>query len=257
MAAAAAWLALAAPLWADSNIIAPSPGYQATDQLASVGPNGYDIFGNSVAVYNTPLNGTQQLDLYNRTTGQLVNDLGDANYDTATTTYNSFVKFDPSGQSIWVGYSVGGDTNDQIYQVTNLSSTTPTWNYVATFPANYDLEFSGGVPYVSGSNSTTFGADNAIWRLDTSGNNQPTEIAAVGGFAAGIAFDSRGDLYYGTDLGSNDKLVEFTAAQVAQASKGGTPLTLADATVLSNLPAGVSDVSVDGAGHVLFTANQV
>ena len=37
-----------------------------------------------------------------------------------TTTYNSFVKFDPSGQSIWVGYTVGGDINDQIYQVTNL-----------------------------------------------------------------------------------------------------------------------------------------
>ena len=110
---------------------------------------------------------------------------------------------------------------------------------MATFPANYDLAFSGGVPYVSGSNSTAFGADNAIWRLDTSGNNQPTEIAAVGGFAAGIAFDSRGDLYYGTDLGSNNKLVEFTAAQVRSGqAKRGSPLTLADATVLSDLPAG-------------------
>ena len=224
MAAAAAWLALAAPLWADSNIIAPSPGYQATDQLASVCPNGYNIFGNSVAVYNTPLNGTQQLDLYNRTTGQLVNDLGDANYDTATTTYNSFVKFDPSGQSIWVGYSVGGDTNDQIYQVTNLSSTTPTWNHVATFPANYDLAFSGGVPYVSGSNSTTFGADNAIWRLARVETTSPQRSRPSGGFAAGIAFDSRGNLYYGTDLGSNDKLVEFTAAQVARPATGGIPL---------------------------------
>ena len=70
---------------------------------------------------------------------------------------------------------------------------------------------SGGVPYVSGSNSTTFGADNAIWRLDTSGKT-PRDWA-VGGFAAGIAFDSRGDLYYDRSR-LNDKLVEFTASQV-------------------------------------------
>ena len=246
----ALWLAAWAPLGAQSNIIAPSPGYQATDQLTSIYPSGFDVSGNSVAVY-----AGGQLDLYNRTTGSLVSDLGDANYDTATTTYNSFVKFDPSGQSIWVGYTVGGDTNDQIFQVTNLLSTTPTWNYVATFPSNYDLAFSGDVPYVSGPNSTALGAANAIWRLDTSGANQPTEVAAVGGFAAGLAFDSSGNLYYGTDFGSNDELVEFTAAQLVQQAKTGSPLTLAEATGLTALPGSAADVAVDGAGHVLFTTN--
>ena len=58
--AAGVWLALAAPLWADSNIIAPSPGYQATDRLTSVSPNGYDVFGNLVAVYADRTPGTLQ-----------------------------------------------------------------------------------------------------------------------------------------------------------------------------------------------------
>ena len=142
---------------------------------------------------------------------------------------------------------MGGNVNDRIYQVTNLD-TTPTWNYVATLPSNYDLAFSGTTPYVSGLNSHESGRAERHLATGHHGNNQPTEIAAVGGFAAGIAFDAAGNLYYGTSFGTNDKLVEFTAQQV---SKGGK--TFADATVAVQLPSG-TDVSVDGAGHVLFTA---
>jgi hypothetical protein len=250
------WLASTAPLWAQSNITFPSPGYQADDQLTSLYPNAFDVLGNSAAVY---ANG--QLDLYNTTTWQLVSDLGDANYGTADNpAFNSFVKFDPSGQSIWVGYGVSGNADDEIYQVTNLNSTTPAWNHVATFASNFDLAFSGGVPYVSGPGPSSVGAPlgsvpNAIWRLDTSGNNNSTEVAAVGGLAAGIVSDSSGNLYYATDFGSNDELLEFTAAQLAQQASNGRILQLSDATVLSDLPGGAYDVAVDGAGHVLFTTN--
>ena len=133
---------------------------------------------------------------------------------------------------------------------------------MTTLPSNYDLGFSGDVPYVSGPNSTTLGAPNAIWRLDTGGTQAPTLVANIGtradgtvGYAAGIAFDSSGNLYYGTDFGTNDELIEFTAAQLAQQAASGTALQLGDAKVLSNLPAGAADVAVDSAGHVLFTTN--
>ncbi len=215
-AAAAAWLVLATPLWAASNIIAPAPEYQAADQLTTVNPNGYDVFGDQAAVY-----ADGHLELYNRNTWSPVCNLGDAGYGGLTTAYNSFVKFDPSGQSVWVGYTVGGDTNDRIYQVTNLGAT-PTWNYVATMPSNYDLAFSGTTPYVSGPNSTTLGAENCIWRMNPT-TGQFTEVAAVGGFAAGIAFDAAGNLYYGTDSYTDNKLLEFPAAQVSAGWTGPRP----------------------------------
>ena len=242
-AAAAAWLVLATPLWAASNIIAPAPEYQAADQLTTVNPNGYDVFGDQAAVY-----ADGHLELYNRNTWSPVCNLGDAGYGGLTTAYNSFVKFDPSGQSVWVGYTVGGDTNDRIYQVTNLGAT-PTWNYVATMPSNYDLAFSGTTPYVSGPNSTTLGAENCIWRMNPT-TGQFTEVAAVGGFAAGIAFDAAGNLYYGTDSYTDNKLLEFPAAQVSAAGQA-----LAQPTILSNLPGWGSGVAVNGAGHVLFAVN--
>ncbi len=230
---------------ADSNIIDPSSAYQAADHLTSLDPTGYDVHGDLVAVY-----ASQHLRLYNRNSWQLISDLGDAGYTTSAT-YNSFVKFDPSGESVWVGYTVGGNVNDRIYQVTGLDSA-PAWNHVATLASNYELAFSGGAAYVSGPNSTIFGADNAIWQLDTSGNNNHTLIASVGGFAAGIAFDATGNLYYGTNLGTDDRLVTFSAAQVAEGGK-----SLFDAATLSDIPHPASDVEVDSAGHVLFTTNNV
>jgi len=252
VAAATVWLGLATPLWADSNIIMPSPDYQATDHLTSVNVNSYDVSGNQVAVY-----ADGHLEMYDRTTWKSLYSLGDAGYDSLTPTYNSFVKFDPSGQSVWVGYTIGGNGNDQIYQVTNLGPT-PAWNYVATLPSNYDLAFSGATPYVSGLNSQEWGGPNSIWRLDTTGQNQHTLIAQVGGFAAGIAFDATGNLYYGTSFGANDELVKFPAEKVNQIHPGSNPLTIADdATVLSGLPYPGVDVTVDGAGHVLFTANLI
>jgi len=79
---------------------------------------------------------------------------------------------------------------------------------------------------------------------------QFTEVVAVGGYAAGIATDAAGNLYYGTDFYSDNKLLKFTADALRTAGD-----TLATATILSNLPGYGSGVAVDGAGHVLFTTN--
>ena len=120
---------------------------------------------------------------------------------------------------------------------------------MATLPSNYDLAFSGTTPYVSGPNSTTLGRTTPSGESITTEPDQFTEIAAVGGFAAGIAFDAAGNLYYGTSFRSNNKLVEFTAQQVKQAED----LRRRDGLVQ---PARYgSNVTVDSAGHVLFTVN--
>ncbi len=243
---AAIWSCMATTLWAASNIITPSSGYQATDCLTTVDPTAMDVFDDWAAVY-----ADEHLTIYDRNTWQSVYDLGDANYGGTTTTYNSFVTFDPSGNSLWVGYTVGGNVDDRIYQVTNLGST-PTWNHIATLPSNYELAFSKETPYISGLNSTAWGGPNAIWLLDVTGNNQHDKIADVGGFAAGMAFDTDGNLYYGTNLGANDTLVRFTTEQVGQ---GG--LQLSDAETLTRLPFPGADVEVDSADHVLFTVNEI
>ena len=240
--AIAVWLSMTAPLWAVSNIITPSIGYTATDRLTAIDPRGFDVFDDRVAIY-----ADDNLEIYDRNTWQVLHDLGNVNYGT---TYNSFVTFDPTGDSLWVGYTVSGNTNDRIYRVTDLD-TTPTWTHIATLPSNYDLAFSGATPYVSGPNSTVFGADNAIWRLDVSGADQHTKIADVGGFAAGMAFDADNNLYYATNLGANDKLVRFSAQQVAEGGK-----TLANAETLTHTPFPGADVAVDAADHVLFAVNE-
>jgi len=59
----ATWLGVAAPLWAASDIIVPSSGYQATDRLASMDPGNYDVFGDMVAVYTS-----SHLKVYDRNT---------------------------------------------------------------------------------------------------------------------------------------------------------------------------------------------
>ena len=237
-------LSLTAPALADSGIILPSVGYRATDRLTDIDPKGFDVFGDQIAVY-----ADDNLKIYNRNTWEMMSDLGDMEYSVSTK-YLSFVTFDPSGDSLWVGYTVGGNVDDRIYNVA-LTGPSPAWNHVATLASNYDLAFSGATPYVSGPNSSEWGADNAIWRLDTSGADQHALVANVGGFAAGMAFDSMGNLYYGTNLGLDDTLVKFTNEQVNAGEK-----TLIDAETLCLLPSFGSDVEVDAANHVLFATNE-
>ncbi|MFO0946177.1 MAG: hypothetical protein U1D30_09565 [Planctomycetota bacterium] len=79
-------------------------------------------------------------------------------------------------------------------------------------------------------NSSSLPDPNRIWLLDTSGLNAHDLIADVGGLSAGLAFDSEGNLIYGTsDLDfstfqTTGQLIAYTANQVASAIRWFEPV---------------------------------
>lgn len=239
---AVGWLTSPVHVWAQSNIIIPQGDFQTRDILTSLNPQGMDVWGNYIAVYDSGLK------VYDRLTETLVSDLGSFSYGQ-NMQYNSFVTFEPGGNALWVGYTVGGNVDDRIYRVALADAT---WAYKATLPANFDLAFHGDTPYVAGLNSTVWGGSNSLWEVDPSGGNNHSLVASVGGFAAGLAFDADGNLYYATNLGANDGLFRFSAEQVAQGNK-----QLADAEMLAPIPHPGTAVHVDSAGNVLVTYNEV
>ncbi len=233
-------------LAASSSVTPTKPGYTANDILTGYAFGGFDVSGSQVVGWaNSSLKVLAK-------DGSSETDLGTPDY-SGTTYYNSFVRLDPSGNSVWVGFTMGDNSDDRIYQV---DLTTKTWTQKATLASNFDLEFSGGNPYVSGTNSTSWGDPSGIWLLDTSGNNNHDLIASVGGSSAGLAFDSSGNLYNATYDGYGDPsvLLKYTSAQVSGAI-GGTSLARADAAKLSDTPAGAYDTTCDADGNVLFNIN--
>lgn len=232
---------------AASSIVSPFPGYSANDVLTSVYPNaGFDVYNaggtRQCAVYSGATTG---LNIYNMD-GSVAHSLGSPAGYEGTNTYNSFVKMDPSGSSVWVGYTVYDGSDDRIYQVDVASGT---WDHKATLSGNFDLEWSGSSAYVSGLNGETWG-NSAVWRLDTSGSDSHTEIAYTGGNSAGLGFDSMGNLYYGSNGLGTDQMFEWTAAQVAAGGQNtGT------ATILSDLEVGAYDTTVGFDDQVFFNMN--
>jgi hypothetical protein len=229
LALAACLVAAAAP--AASTIINPAAGYQAADCHTDLAVQSHDAHGNLLAIYNSAAG----LKLFDRTTGAELYSLGKSG--VSGDTWNSFVRFAPDGNSLWVGY----DYN--IYQVTNIFGT-PSWEKRAVVYWNFDLAFQGQTPYVVGYGSA---ATNSLWRLDAEG---PTAVAELGGFSAGLAFDSNGYCYYATNLDDNNRLVRFSPGQLAA---GG--LVLDNADTLATLPFPAYDTKVDAAGHVIFDFN--
>ncbi len=226
---------------ADSAFFDPVPGYAANDILTDVSFWGYDVFGSSVVGW-----GNGSLNVYNKS-GGVSNALGAPSDYSAQ--YNSFVRLDPSASSAWVGFTIDGGTDDRIYQV---DFGTGTWTHKATMASNFDMEFYGGNPYVSGLNSTDWGAPNCIWLLDTSGSNIHDKIVEMSGNSAGLAFDGSGNAYYATYDASG--MFKWDAGDVAGAI-GTTYLTIADGTKLSDIEAGAYDTDVDDAGNILFNGN--
>jgi hypothetical protein len=229
---------------AASSIVSPFPGYSANDVLTSVYPNaGFDVYDAGgtwqCAVYSGATTG---LNIYNMD-GSVAHSLGTP---TGYSGWNSFVRMDPSGDSVWVGYTVSGNSDDRIYHVDIASST---WTQKATLGGNFDLEWSGSNAYVSGLNGEPWG-NSAVWLLDTSGSNSHTQTALTGGNSAGLAFDSMGNLYYGSNGLTTDQMFEWTAAQVAAGGQNtGT------ATILSDLEAGAYDTTVGYDDQVFFKMN--
>jgi hypothetical protein len=248
----AVWAALASAVLlfnvaaarADSNIATPAAGFQAADEFDGIVPNWHDVRGDYVAIY-----ADQQLRVFDRNTEALLFNLGAS--PMSGTTYNSFVTFDPSGESIWVGFTVGGNVNDRIYQ---FSLADSSWTHKATLVGNFDLAFAGGVPYVTATGSTNWSDPACIWQLDLSGAGSHRKVAQLDGFSAGLAADAAGNLYYATNIGASDRLVRFAADSLA-----GSTLGLGDGEVLSSLPASYYgyDVNVDAAGNVLVSLNSI
>lgn len=233
----------------ESAIFAPVSGYEANDILGSEYFSGYDVDGNNVVGWvDDWVNDIHSLKMCNKAGTQTTDLGGPGDYSYG---WNNFVKLDPSGDSAWAGFSVFGNTDDRIYQV---DLATGTWSYRATMAGNFELEFFGGEPYVSGLNSTNWSDPSSIWLLDVSGNNNHELIASIGGYSAGFAFDSSGNLYYATNGLSDNVLIRYTATQIADAVETGG-LGFSDAALLSDIDGGAYDTDVDDADNVLFSAN--
>ena len=241
--------------YAASMFCTPAAGYQANDIVTTEFIESYDV---STGLVYAWADGT--LNVYNKdgSVNQVLGVPADS-YTASTNVFNSFVKVDPTGGSVWVGFtSNDGSGDDRIYQV-DLGNQS--WSQKATLIGNYDLDFYGGNSFASATNSITFGASNGIWLLDTSGADSHDQIADIGGYSAGLGIDSLGNLFYATtglvdaQFNADNKLITYSAAQVSSAI-GALSLSLADATVLADIAVGGGgDSEVDAADNVIFTAN--
>jgi hypothetical protein len=265
LAAIALVLAISGPLAADSAIVTPGDGYGATDLLPTEWIGDVCLFGDSLAQF-TNEGGLEIIPRDNPAARQSWGKPDDylAMYSSGSTTavWSTFVTPDPSGNSLWVGFTITTNADDRIYQV----DSSGVWTHRATLTGNYDLEFFGGDAYVSGNPGATalpFTPANTIYLLDTSGANNHDVLAEIGGYSAGFGIDDSGDLYFGTyyldddgdGLGPGDcAMHRYTAAQL-EAAIGQQSLSLSDAEELFPLPFGPGDVEMDDAGNLVFDAN--
>lgn len=165
----------------------------------------------------------------------------------------SFVEVEPGKEAIWVGFTTMGNTDDRIYR---FDLSEETWAHKATMAGNFDLEFYGGVPYVSGLNEPGWTAPNSIWKLDVSGANEHDRVIEIGGNSAGFAVsESEGFFYvnYSTTAGESS-LWRWDAAAV-EAAIGEGRLTKAEGTLLCELTGGGYDTEVDAEGNIVFSSN--
>jgi len=237
------------PLQAASSILTAHWPYQAHDVLSERSIAGYDVAGGIAYAWSG--GSLRQLDI---ASGALVRDYG-AMSDGYSDFFNSFVRIDATQGVVWLGFTVAGNTDDRIYEV---DLGTGAWNHRATLPANHDLQVYGGAVYASALNSTTYTDPNGVYLLDTSGQNAHDLIAQVGGSAAGLDFDSEGNLYYAAydGYGLPSELIRYSAAQVAGAVGAGH-LDRLDAIKLSDTAMGAWDVAVGSDGSVYFNGNGI
>lgn len=228
----------------------PQPGYTTNTVLGSQSVGFYDVYDDGGNTRAYAFNGTlKRFDVNNG--GQLA-DLGaPAGYSGFT----SFVRRSPDGNSVWVGFTVSGNTDDRIYEVTNLD-TTPVWNLRATVAGNYDLAFRGNEAFITASDFV----NNTIYWLDAANSYNAVSFATAGSFSAGLAFSAT-DLFYATSgFGSGQTLIQFDDTQLTNflANPGAwVPLGIGDATTLATLPgsAGGTSIFVDAADNVYFAVN--
>lgn len=249
---------------ADSLIVNPASGFSAEDMLSDITPETWSVFSENMAIYRK----STGLALVDPSSGSILDSLGKpADYVSQYLTrgiWAGFITPDPDGQSLWVGFTITGDTDDRIYQVSRNGEGNWEWVQRATLAGNFDLEFYNGNAYASanpGSSQSTFKPWSKIYQLDLSGNNNHAVIADVGGYCAGLGVDGEGNIYYGTynldgdsdDLGlADNKMYRFSRDQVAAAVDLGS-ISLDEAEALFDITGYMYDVDVDAADHLAFT----
>ena len=251
------------PARANSAMITPAEGYVAEDlfSLASPNPRQPETFGavgTQLAMYAHYF-GLEVVDpeteIVTQSLGRPQDGYIEANTDPYGTVmvWNSFITADPSGDALWVGFTNYNNTDDRIYQIDLASGA---WTHKANMAGNFDLEFFGNTPCVSGLNSSNWDAPNCIWKLDTSGADNHDKLIELIGNSAGLGVDRQGNIYYGAYRGPDSPaaLYRWEATDVAGAF-GPSHLTFAEGTKLADLNQGVYGLEVDDVGNVAFDLN--
>ena len=173
--------------------------------------------------------------------------------------FPSFLSVSPDGKELWAGFTVIGNADDRIYRV---DLETGDWHLEAALGGNIDLVWWNDRILVSATNSTSWDAPASIFVVDTSGQENHRKIIEMGGYTAGLAVDTIGRVYYGTNYSMDPNVLlrwdsSMVAAVVSGAEAGGSSDTLrpGDADKLSDLVAGPYDTHIDAGGNVLFNMN--
>ncbi|MBN2613833.1 MAG: DUF4465 domain-containing protein [Bacteroidales bacterium] len=229
--------------------LTPSEGFKAVDILPDYSAfSAFDIHDSLMYA-----NDGDTIRCLNMKNGQEINKYGKpAGYAS----WPSFVTMSPDGTEIWAGYTNSGNTDDRIY---SINVVTGVWDLQAHLSGNFDLEFLNDSILVSGLNSSDWEDPTSIFLLDTTGADNHRKIIEMGGSSAGLATDSKGNVYYGTYFYFSpdpNAIYRWDSASVANIIKNeGDTLKLDDAVKLTDLPNGAYDCEVDAAGNLLFNAN--
>ncbi|GAG15093.1 unnamed protein product, partial [marine sediment metagenome] len=222
------------PLWAGN--YTGVGNYSARD-IPSGFFSGFDVTANGkfVGLVGSDINLYSADGVYERTIGSV------PDYSTSAE-WGAFCRLSPDESEVWVGLTIGGNTDDRIYNVP-FAGGTPV--HQATLPGCFDLEFRQvtGVwkPFVSGLGvAGTW--DNAVWLLDTVADDH-TKIVDIGGYSAGIDFDSAGNLFGGHAV--NKVLYKWAAADIDGVIGGASALDTTDASWSTPIDGGPYDITID------------
>ncbi|MDD2196632.1 MAG: DUF4465 domain-containing protein [Bacteroidales bacterium] len=229
--------------------LTPSEGFNAIDILSDNDTfSSFDVYGNLLYA-----NDGDTIRCFNMETGLEISKYGKPEGYNA---WPSFVTISPDGTEIWAGFTNSGNTDDRIY---SINMETGIWELEALMPGNYDLDFLNGKALVSGLNSEDWNDPTSIFVLDTEGTNNHQKVIEIGGNSAGLATDNEGNIYYSTSfLGATANAVyRWSSADISPiiSNPEAVPLTLTEATKLTDIPCGAYDCEVDEVGNVMFNFN--
>ncbi len=231
--------------------INPSKGFEANIILTD--HTNFDVFDVTDEYFYT--NTGTDVYIYNLETSAQIYSFTKPD-DYTTTTYPSFIYPTSDGKKLWVGFTAGSNVDDRIYCIDIASGT---WEHKATFPANFELEMLDGHFLISGTNSTNWNDPNSVYLLDTSGSNNHSKIIEIKGSSAGIAIDSDGNIYNGTNkYGETNSIYKWNYEDVVAIIEDETKvaLTISDAEKLSDIPSGGAyDCDLDINNTLLISYN--